>query len=166
MSFVLILDNIRSAHNVGAIWRTAEAAGVDRLVLVGLTPTPPFAGDKRPAYVGDRAAHLIHKTALGAERIIPFEYYAEAATAITQLQHNHYKIIALELADRATDLYHYQRPPDIALIIGHETTGVSTATQALCDKTLCLPMRGRKESLNASVAAGIAIYQLTFGTTA
>jgi 23S rRNA (guanosine2251-2'-O)-methyltransferase len=163
MSFVLILDNIRSAHNVGAIWRTAEAAGIDKLFLVGQTPCPPFAGDTRPPYIADRASKLIAKTALGAEQSVLFEYYPDIASAITHLQHNHYKIAALELADGAISLFDYSRPPKLGLILGHETEGVHPATLNRCDVVLEIPMTGRKESLNVSVAAGIAIYQLTWG---
>ncbi|MBW4062199.1 TrmH family RNA methyltransferase [Candidatus Saccharibacteria bacterium] len=160
MSFIVILDNIRSAHNVGAIWRTAEAAGADQLILVGTTPAPTYVGDLRPPYVTDRAAKLIGKTALGAERLVPFEYYADIATAITQLQHNHYVVAALELTEGAINIFHYTPPANCALILGHESLGVSPATQAACDVVLEIPMAGRKESLNVSVAAGIAMYQL------
>ena len=161
MSFILVLDNIRSAYNVGAIWRTAEAAGVDQLLLVGTTPHPDYAGDPRPPYIADRAAKLVAKTALGAEAIVSFEYYDNIATAITQLQHNHYVVASLELADQAVNLFEYTRPEQFALILGHETNGISPAVQAQCDVTLQIPMAGRKESLNVSVAAGIAMYQLT-----
>ncbi len=163
MSLVVLLENIRSAHNVGAIWRTAEASGVERIILIGQTPSPLFDGDTRPPYVADRAAKLIAKTALGAQFIVPFEYYSDVATAITQLQHNNYKIAALELADHAINLFTYQTPPKLALIIGHETLGISEEIQLKCDVVLQIPMTGLKESLNVSVATGIALYQLRFG---
>jgi 23S rRNA (guanosine2251-2'-O)-methyltransferase len=163
MSLVVVLDNIRSAHNVGAIWRTAEAAGVERLMLIGGSAHPPYAGDPRPPYLADRALGLIRKTSLGAEAILPFEYYFDVASAIFQLQHNHYQIASLEIADDSINVFNYTPPSKLALILGHETAGISLATLGKSNVILEIPMSGRKESLNVSVAAGIAIYQLSLG---
>jgi tRNA G18 (ribose-2'-O)-methylase SpoU len=160
MKLTLILEDVRSAHNVGVILRTAEAAGVEHIVFTGLTPHPHYPGDPRPPYVADRALAQIGKTALGAESIVPWSYESSAAVAITALRHNHYAIAALELAETGTDLFDYQPPDKLALIVGHETAGVSPSVLSAADTILQIPMRGRKESLNVAVATGIAVYQL------
>jgi len=160
MALILVLADIRSAHNVGSIFRTAEAAGVTELILTGLTPHPTYAGDPRPAYLIERTQRQLAKTALGAEQLVKWSYKSTVASAITSLRHNHYHIAALELAETAVNLFDYQPPEHLALILGHETSGVSAQILHSADTILQIQMRGRKESLNVSVAAGIAAYQL------
>ena len=163
MKLIVVLDNVRSAHNVGSIFRTAEAAAVIELILIGLTPQPYQPNDPRPAYVADRATAQIAKTALGAETMEPWQHFNTVDDAFVYLHHNHYMTAALELAENAEDLFGYLAPERLALIVGHETMGISAATRSKTDVTLAIPMAGQKESLNVSVAAGIAIYQLSCG---
>jgi 23S rRNA (guanosine2251-2'-O)-methyltransferase len=160
MNLVLVLNNIRSAHNVGAIWRTAAAAGVHKMILVGLTPHPARASDPRPPYIIDRTTQQLAKTALGAEKVLPWSYEPDIASALTALRQDQYRLAALEIAPQATNLFAYQPPSRLALVLGHETEGLQADVLSACDITLQIPMTTAKESLNVGVAAGIAAYHL------
>lgn len=144
--FVAVLDNIRSLHNVGAIFRTADAAGVGKLYLCGMSGTPP-----RPE---------IRKAALGAEEVVAWEYFKHTREALLQLKSAGYFLLALESAPSSVDYRCavYQFP--LALVVGHEFTGIKPETLALCDATVSLPMRGVKVSLNVAVAFGVAAYAI------
>jgi len=157
----LVLDNVRSAHNVGTILRTADAAGVQKVWLCGLTPAPLLPGDTRPAYVQDRAAAQIAKTALGAEQSLELRYTQDTVAAIDQLRATGYAITALEQAPSSTGLFSYRPPAKVALVVGHEVNGVDQAVLNQASAILEIPMRGTKESLNVAVATGIALYHLT-----
>lgn len=159
----LILPDIRSAQNVGSIFRTADAAGVERIITAGYTPHPAYPGDPRPPHVAAANAKAIAKTALGAEINVPHSHYESAVEALSHFRHNHYHIAALEQAEGSQSLFNYQPPARLALILGNEVEGVTPHLLAASDTILELPMLGSKESLNVSVAAGIAIYQLRFG---
>ena len=145
------LDNIRSAHNVGAIFRTADGAGLSELLLGGITPTPT----EQPA---------IGKTALGAEKAITWSYHPNLAKTLAQMKANHCLILALECAPGAVSLRELQikYPPSgqIVLVAGNEPAGVDPAILGIADQVLYIPMSGEKTSLNVSVAFGIAVYQL------
>jgi len=161
MELILVLHNLRSCHNVGAILRTADAVGVTHVVAVGTTPYPEISGDTRPAHVIRNNTKLIAKTALGAETTVPVSYEANIKKSLSELKNNGVTIAALELTPDATDLLAYQRPAGpLALVLGPEVTGIPADDLALCDAVLQIPMRGSKESLNVSVAAGIALYAL------
>ncbi len=157
---VIVLPDIRSAQNVGAIWRTADAVGARQLITCGYTPHPRVAADPRPPHVAMSNERAITKAALGAEHTVPHEHYATLAAACARLRHNHYRIVALEQAENTQPLFDYQPPARLALVLGNEVTGLTTAELTLCDEILELPMLGRKESLNVAVAAGIAMYRL------
>lgn len=146
IKFYLILPNIRSCHNVGAMFRTADAFGVAKLFLVGYTPAPP-----KPQ---------IDKVSLGAEKWVPFETRKTLKPLIKTLKKQGIKIIALEKNEKSRDIAAFQPAGDIALIVGNEVEGVSPDILSLCDEILHIPMRGRKESLNVSIAAGIAMHML------
>ena len=163
ISLVLLLPDIRSSQNVGAILRTADAVGVSQVIMSGYTPHPWYLGDPRPPHVADSNTRAIAKTALGAEVTVPFRYFAQTEAAITYLHHNHYKIVGLEQAEGSTSLFDYTPTEPIALILGNEVTGLEAPVLTACDIILELPMQGAKESLNVAVAAGIAMYQLRFG---
>ena len=161
MELTLVLHNLRSCHNVGAILRTADAVGVTRVIAVGTTPYPEIPGDTRPAHVIRNNTKLIAKTALGAETTVPVLYEPNIRKSLSELKDNGVTIAALELAPDATNLFAYQRPAGpLALVLGPEVAGIPTDDLALCDAVLQIPMRGTKESLNVSVAAGIALYSL------
>jgi 23S rRNA (guanosine2251-2'-O)-methyltransferase len=156
---ICILNNIRSAHNVGSIFRTADAVGA-AIWTVGITPYPPMESDTRPPYVASRAGSLLAKTALGAERTVPHHHFDELRTAVLAARQLHYTISALEQAESSLDLFEYAPATLQALVVGTEPTGLTEAELALCDNILEIPMIGQKESLNASVATGIALYKL------
>lgn len=146
-----LLDNIRSAWNVGSIFRTADGTGVDKLFLCGITPTP------------DNEA--VRKTSLGAEGVIAWEYSRSALEIVCRLKSAGFRFIALEQDKRAKPLSEYQFPdPDSQrpiLIVGNEVTGVDPDILDLCDQILHIPMHGKKRSLNVEVAFAIAAYRLT-----
>lgn len=145
-SFYVICDNIRSLENIGSIFRTADALGVTKIFLCGISGTPPN--------------HKIAKTALGAEKAIPFEYYKQTWRLIEKLKKDKVSIISLE-QDKKSILYtklHYRFP--LALIIGNEVKGIPKKILEKSDKIIFLPMHGKKESLNVSVAFGVAGYEI------
>jgi 23S rRNA (guanosine2251-2'-O)-methyltransferase len=161
MELVLILDNLRSTYNVGAILRTAEAVGVSRVIAVGTTPYPELDDDTRPPHVRTSNTREIAKAALGAERNVPIAYQADIKETLSGIKAANFTLLALEQAKNSIDVFTYERPDgSIALIVGPEVSGITPAVLELCDGILEIPMYGRKESLNVSVAAGIALYQL------
>lgn len=148
---VVVLPDIRSAHNVGSIFRTADAAGVSRVVLCGYTP--------RPIDGFGRADNAIAKTALGAEKSVPWEYVSQPWRAITALKRDGYHVVGVEQDARATPYKKVRRTGAIAYVFGNEVEGLSPALRAQCDEIAEIPMRGAKESLNVSVAAGIVLFR-------
>ena len=157
--FAVIVDNIRSAHNVGSIFRTADALGATKLYLCGITPVPDG--------IGSKANRDIAKTALGAEHTVPWEHKKRIGDAIRQCKKDRYRVVALEQDHRSIDIRKFsakagKTKQDVALVLGPEVTGISKQVLNLCDTILEIPMLGKKESLNVSVAFGIAGYWLTF----
>ncbi len=152
-NFYLILPNIRSCHNVGAMFRTADACGVTKLFLVGYTSCPP-----KPQ---------IDKVSLGAEQWMPWEHRANLKVLIRGLKKKGVEIIGLEKNDDSInikeigDKRYKINKKDVALIVGNEVEGISEDILELCDLVVHIPMYGRKESLNVSVAAGIAMYEIS-----
>jgi len=153
----LILHNIRSTHNVGSIFRTAEGFGVRKIIISGYTPYPTLAVDSRLPHISQKITKQIHKTALGAEAMVPFEQYDLLET---WLDANTLPLIALEQSSSSTALQDYKPDTDIALLLGEEVNGIEQKYVDLCEKTLEIPMHGKKESFNVSVACGIALYAL------
>lgn len=133
------------------MFRTADGAGVSRIILTGYTPAPIEKGKARPD---------IAKVALGAEISIPWRQVPSAVEALTELKESGYTILALEKTEGAVSLFEYISPEKFALFVGNEVDGVPPEVLALCDKVVAIPMRGIKESLNVSVATGIALYEL------
>ncbi len=147
-----ILENVRSLWNVGSIFRSADGAGVDRLFLCGFTGHPP-----RPE---------IHKTALGAEDAVAWEYWTRAQEACAWLREEGWQVLALDTGPESVDLETVALRGPVALVVGHEIEGVSLPTRSTCDAVVHLPMHGIKESLNVAVAFGIAAYTLRRRLTA
>jgi tRNA G18 (ribose-2'-O)-methylase SpoU len=156
---IVIAHNIRSTHNVGAIFRTSEGFGVEKIILSGYTPYPRIANDSRLPHIADKLTDQIHKTALGAEEMVPFVY--ESAPNLDSLKAQGYTIVGLEQDARSVILPDYQPPGKIVLLLGEEVEGLIAELRAACDALIEIPMKGKKESFNVSVAAGIALYQLT-----
>lgn len=144
---VVILENIRSLHNVGAIFRTADGAGWDKLYLTGYTGCPP---DRR-----------IEKVSLGAEEFLPWEHVDSAEKLCKQLKKEDFQIIALEQSERSENIFETTHSQEnIALVLGNEVDGVSPEILKICKQHLEIPMYGKKKSLNVSVAAGIALFAI------
>ena len=151
----LILDNIRSRENVGSIFRTADASGVSKIYLCGITPRPPH--------------EKISKTALGAETYVLWEYYKQTWKCLLELknQNSKIKIVGLEQTKQSQNIFKFKpkflptgRQVRLALVVGNEVRGLSPKILRYCDKKISIPMYGKKESLNVSVAAGIALYRI------
>ena len=160
---VLILHNVRSCHNVGAMLRTAEGLGVERVYLSGYTPYPLQAGDSRRPYLAQKIDRQIHKTALGAETMLPWQHVDTIAPLLVQLRAAGYAIVALEQAPHATRLPQYAAPEQTALLVGREVEGIEAEVLAQVDTVVEIPMHGQKESFNVASAAAMALYHLTFG---
>jgi tRNA G18 (ribose-2'-O)-methylase SpoU len=141
---VVVCHNIRSAYNIGSIFRTADGAGVAKVYLTGYTPAPPHAG--------------ISKTALGAEKFVNWEKISKLDTAIKKLKKEKYELAAVEQNTKSTSYDFFKPKGKVALILGNEVRGLSSAILRRCDKIIEIPMRGEKESLNVAVAFGIAVY--------
>ena len=155
---ILVLDNIRSLHNVGSILRTAEGFGVRKVIAVGITPYTTQKSDKRLPHVAKRAQSQIAKTALGAERSVEM-----STTELEELPKlvEGYELVALEQSSSSINIRQYNQSGPIALVLGNEPNGVSNELLEHCETHLEIPMHGSKESFNVSVATGIALYALT-----
>lgn len=157
---VLIAHNIRSAHNVGAFFRTCDGFGVSKILLTGYTPYPTFVGDTRLPHFADKITRQIHKTALGAETTVAFEQHD--LPPIDTLKQQGYALIGLEQDERSVPLDTFSSPDKIALLLGNEIDGIYPEYRDQCDTLIEIPMHGNKESFNVSVAAGIALYGLLY----
>jgi 23S rRNA (guanosine2251-2'-O)-methyltransferase len=158
---VLVVHNVRSAHNVGSLLRTAEGLGVAKVYLSGYTPYPTSLNDTRLPHIGKRVDAQIHKTSLGAETSIEWQQADKAKSLLQRLEKQGYALVALEQTSEAVSLDKFKPPPKVALIVGNEVGGVDPEILDICNVHLEIPMRGRKESFNVAVAAAIALYQLT-----
>lgn len=160
--FTVILDDVRSTYNVGAIMRTLDGIGGGTMICCGITPYPDLGGaDARSPVVITSNTKGIAKTALGAEAHISTSYAPDAISAIRSLKAGTH-VVALEQAPNSIDYFNYKAPSgDIALVVGNEVDGLSKETIAACEAAIEIPQHGHKESLNVSVAAGIALYALS-----
>ena len=147
LPLVMVLDNIRSQHNVGSVFRTADAFLVESVYLCGITSTPPHAE--------------IHKTALGAENSVRWKYFEDALEAVEELKKEGFTILAIEQAEGSTMLDEFQSDPEkkYAVILGNEVKGVQQSVVNACDNCIEIPQFGTKHSLNVSVTAGIIIWE-------
>ena len=148
MPIEVILDNVRSRHNIGSVFRTSDAFRIAKIHLCGICSTPPDAD--------------IHKTALGAEDSVAWEHHEDTLALVTSLQQRGYKVYAVEQAHGSTMLQDFmpeQYP--IAVIFGHEVYGVQQQVVNACDGCIEIPQYGTKHSLNVSVTAGIVLHALT-----
>lgn len=148
----LILLNIRSVLNVGSIFRTADAAGVSKIFLVGYTPSPKdrFGIDRKD----------LAKVALGAEKNVKWESFVNISSLINKLKKENFQIIALEQDKKSVDYKKIKTKEKIAIILGNEVDGIPKNILKKCDLVGEIPMRGKKESLNVSVSAGIFIFKI------
>ncbi len=145
---VLVLENIRSMHNVGSVFRTADAFLLEGIYLCGYTPVPPHRD--------------IHKTALGATETVEWKYFKEVVVAIKELRNSDYKIWAVEQTVESVPLRHFTVPAHhpLALVFGNEVSGISEHVLSLCDGCIEIPQYGMKHSLNISVSAGMVVWEV------
>lgn len=149
---ILILHNIRSVENVGAMFRTADAAGINKIYLTGYTPTPlDRFGRKR----GDLA-----KSALGAEEFVSWEQRKSISALFTKLKRERYLIIGIEQDKKSVDYKKVKLQNKNVFLVGEEVAGISKSNLKKCDIIAEIPMRGKKESLNVSVALGVALFRI------
>jgi tRNA G18 (ribose-2'-O)-methylase SpoU len=142
----LLLDNVRSMYNVGAFFRTADAASVEKLYLSGITSYPPKNG--------------IRKTALGAEETVPWEHHWDPLPLLDELRDRGYELAAVETAVQAVDLFDWTPRFPVCVIFGHEVDGIRLDVSARCDTHVRIPMLGAKHSLNVATAGGVVVYEL------
>ena len=148
LPLVVVLDNIRSCNNIGSVFRTSDALLIEKVILCGITATPPNAE--------------IHKTALDAEKTVAWEYFEKTEDAVLQLQQNGYKVYALEQVENSISLQEFQ-PADvekIAIVLGNEVKGVQQSVVNLCNGSIEIPQFGTKHSFNVSVSAGIVLWDI------
>ena len=145
---IAVLDNIRSMHNVGSVFRTADAFLIEAIFLCGYTPQPPHRD--------------INKTALGSTESVDWMYYPTTTDAVIELQKNGYQVYAIEQAEGSISLekMHYASDQKIAVVFGNEVKGVNDEVLALTDGCIEIPQSGMKHSLNISVAAGIVLWEI------
>ena len=143
----VVLDNVRSQHNIGSVFRTCDAFLIEILYLCGITATPPH--------------REINKTALGATESVQWAYAEHTADVIRLLRQKGYRIIAVEQTEKSIPLHQYKCRPDIsyALVFGHEVNGVDQAIVDLCDESIEIPQLGTKHSVNIAVSAGIVLWE-------
>ena len=146
----VLLDNIRSVHNVGSIFRTSEAAGVSHIYCAQTTPTPNDRfGRKRKDFA---------KVALGAEDLVPWSHVENPIQHLKDLKRNGYKIIAVEQAENSVNYQNIELSNKNILIFGNEVEGVSSSLLKLADVVAEIPLKGKKESLNVAVTVGVALF--------
>jgi tRNA G18 (ribose-2'-O)-methylase SpoU len=148
----VLLHNIRSTHNVGAILRTADALGVSHFYFSGYTPTPLDRFG--------RPVKEIAKTALGAELTIPWTYAKTPEKFLRELRREGFVVLGIEQDTRAVDYKQYQAGAKTLVVVGNEVRGLSKNLRGKCDVLIDIPMRGKKESLNVSVAFGVALFRV------
>jgi 23S rRNA (guanosine2251-2'-O)-methyltransferase len=144
----ILLDNVRSMHNVGSVFRTADSFLAEQVILCGYTPQPPHRD--------------IQKTALGATETVSWKHYMNTVDAVQQLKQEGYVIIAVEQVAGSTPLNHFRisAQQKMAVVFGNEVNGVSDEVLQLCDAAIEIPQSGTKHSLNISVAAGIVLWKI------
>ncbi|HRZ40301.1 MAG TPA: TrmH family RNA methyltransferase [Candidatus Omnitrophota bacterium] len=146
LPFVVVLDNLRSLHNVGSAFRTADGVGLEKVWLCGITGFPPQS--------------QISKTAIGAEQVVSWEYEEDVVSVVKGLKRQGYQIVLLEQTPQSRDYHEYEPHAPVCLIIGNEVDGISESVVPLADYAVDIKMHGMKNSLNVSVAFGIAAYHI------
>jgi len=146
MPVSVLLDNVRSAYNVGAFFRTADAAGIEKLYLSGITGKPP--------------ANAITKTALGAEETVPWEYASDSLPLLDELRVRDFQIAAIETTPSSVDIFEWVPRFPVCVVFGHEVDGLRPEVAERADVHIRIPMLGQKHSLNVATAGGVVMYEL------
>lgn len=155
--FYLILHRVRSAYNVGSIFRSADGIGVDKIFVTGFTQAP----SKKEYSLQSKAEKMLSKTALGADKYVAWEKVSNLAKLLEKLKKENFQIIALEQCESSIDYREFKPADKIVLIVGNEPRGIDNRILKKCDIIIEIPMRGKKQSLNVAVALGVAGYKLT-----
>lgn len=155
----LVLHNIRSTYNVGSITRSAECLGVEKIYATGYTPHTSMVEGIAP-FVLDKMKKSIHKTALGAEEMLPIFHEPNLINLLEKYRKSGYKIIALEQHKKSVNITNFVINSPIVLILGEEVNGITNEILKMVDKIIEIPMLGKKESFNVSVATGIALFEI------
>lgn len=161
-SIILIAHNLRSCHNVGSLLRTADGLGIDAVYLTGYTPYPLMPNDIRLPHIAAKLTRQIEKTALGAEKTVPWKHYHTALEPITELQKDGYAVTAIEQHPSSTALPEFVPSEKVVLLVGREVEGIEPEILALADSVVEIPMYGEKESFNVVQAAAMAMYHCRF----
>lgn len=161
---IIIANNLRSIHNVGSLLRTADGLGIDKVILCGYTPHPSIPNDTRLPHEAAKIDRQIHKTALGAEESVDWDWQPDILPVIKKLKAEGYQIAALEQTPNSIKLPNFSPPGKMALILGREVEGVEPEVLEMCDISLEIPMFGQKESFNVTQAAAIAMYHIKFSS--
>jgi len=154
--FYLILHKIRSAYNVGSMFRTADALGVDKIFLTGYTQSP---SDKE-YQMQTKAEKMLSKTALQADKYVRWEKIKNVSIAIERLKKDAVQVVALEQANNSIGYKKFKPKFPLALMVGNEPKGIDKRFLKKCDRIIEIPMRGKKKSLNVAVALGVAGYEI------
>jgi len=161
LEVVLIVHNVRSAHNVGSLLRSADGLGASQVVLSGYTPYPKHSGDERLPHLAERTHQRIRKTALGAEISVPWLHTKDISETIASLKRDRFEIAAIEQTLEAINIKNFKPSSEkLALIVGPEIGGLDQTVLDQADVHLQIPMRGQKESLNVAVAGAIALFSV------
>lgn len=159
---VLLLHDIRSTHNVGSLFRTAECLGVSHIYLSGYTPYPVMDDDERLPHIRNKLQAQIDKTALGTTHLVDWSHCAHISDVIKMVKENGYALVGLEQHDTSVQLPDWNPPSKIALLIGREVEGIDSSILLQCDFTVEIPQFGKKESLNVVQATAMALYHTQF----
>jgi 23S rRNA (guanosine2251-2'-O)-methyltransferase len=159
---ILIAHNLRSTHNIGSLFRTAEGLGVHKLYLTGYSPYPLKDGDTRLPHLAQKIHKQIKKTALDAEHLLEWEHCDDIFSILTQLKQTGFSIAAIEQSTTSVPLPDFSPDDKIALIVGREVEGIEPEVLATTDVIIEIPMFGQKESLNVVQAAAMALYHIRF----
>lgn len=157
---IVVVNDIRSCHNVGSLLRTADGFGVQHVYFTGLSPYPKTDDDKRLPHISRKLTSQIEKTALGAINTVSWSSHDNLEQLLDDLRLQDYKILGLEQGAASTYLNDYNPPNKCALILGNEVKGLAAHLQELCDDILEIKMYGQKESFNVAQATAIALYAL------
>jgi tRNA G18 (ribose-2'-O)-methylase SpoU len=161
-NIVLIAHNLRSAHNVGALLRTADGLGINKVYLSGYTPYPKEQNDTRLPHIAVKLDKQIAKTALGAEKSMDWEHHTDIFFIINELREAGYQIVALEQTNKSQALELFDPPGKLAIIAGREVEGIEKEILEMAETHIEIPMSGQKESYNVAIAAAIALYHCRF----
>lgn len=146
MKIYVVLDNIRSAYNVGSIFRTSDGAGDCEILVCGISPTPEH--------------NKVAKTSLGSTESVAWKYFKTTQEALEYLKEKKVPIYSIEITPSAKEYTNVKYPQEVAVVLGHETEGVNRRVLELSDEQIFVPMHGKKESLNVATVAGIVIYEI------